>query len=90
MDRLATMEAFARVAETKSFSEAARRLRSSKSLVSRQVADLETVKHMPRRVRGAGMAVEPASLVAAKVLEAKFRGDRQPGITLDVGRHDKL
>lgn len=41
MDRLATMEAFARVAETKSFSEAARRLRSSKSLVSRQVADLE-------------------------------------------------
>jgi DNA-binding transcriptional LysR family regulator len=41
MDRLATMEAFVRVAETKSFSEAARRLRSSKSLVSRQVADLE-------------------------------------------------
>jgi DNA-binding transcriptional LysR family regulator len=42
MDRLATMEAFIRVAETKSFSEAARRLRSSKSLVSRQVADLES------------------------------------------------
>lgn len=41
MDRLATMEAFVRVAETKSFSEAARRLRSSKSLISRQVADLE-------------------------------------------------
>jgi DNA-binding transcriptional LysR family regulator len=41
MDRLATMEAFVKVAETKSFSEAARRLRSSKSLVSRQISDLE-------------------------------------------------
>ncbi len=41
MDRLANMDAFVRVAETKSFSEAARRLRSSKSLVSRQVAALE-------------------------------------------------
>lgn len=41
MDRLGNMEAFVRVAETKSFSEAARRLRSSKSLVSRQVAALE-------------------------------------------------
>ena len=41
MDRLANMEAFVRVADTKSFSEAARRLRSSKSLVSRQVAALE-------------------------------------------------
>lgn len=41
MDRLATMEAFVRVAETRSFSEAARRLRTSKSLVSRQVAALE-------------------------------------------------
>ncbi len=41
MDRLANMEAFVRVAETKSFSEAARRLRSSKSLISRQVAALE-------------------------------------------------
>ncbi len=41
MDRLSNMEAFVRVAETKSFSEAARRLRSSKSLVSRQVAALE-------------------------------------------------
>lgn len=42
MDRLGNMEAFVRVAEAKSFSEAARRLRSSKSLVSRQVAALET------------------------------------------------
>lgn len=41
MDRLASMEAFVRVAECKSFSEAARRLRSSKSLISRQVAALE-------------------------------------------------
>ncbi len=41
MDRLATMEAFVRAADSKSFSEAARRLRSSKSLVSRQVAALE-------------------------------------------------
>jgi|JI9StandDraft_2_1071091.scaffolds.fasta_scaffold63845_2 DNA-binding transcriptional LysR family regulator len=41
MDRLSTMEAFAKVAETQSFSEAARRLRTSKSLVSRQVAALE-------------------------------------------------
>lgn len=42
MDRLAAMTAFVRVAETHSFSEAARRLRISKSLVSRQVAALET------------------------------------------------
>lgn len=41
MDRLANMEAFVRVAETQSFSEAARRLRTSKSLVSRHVAALE-------------------------------------------------
>ena len=41
MDRLAALEAFAKVAETQSFSEAARRLRSSKSAVSRYVAALE-------------------------------------------------
>ena len=41
MDRLAAMRAFARVAETRSFSEAARRLRVSKSVLSRQVAALE-------------------------------------------------
>ncbi len=41
MDRLAAIEAFVKVAETQSFSEAARRLRSSKSGVSRQVAALE-------------------------------------------------
>ncbi len=42
MDRFAAMTAFARVAETRSFSEAARRLRSSKSMVSRQIMALET------------------------------------------------
>lgn len=41
MDRLAALEAFVRVAETGSFSEAARRLRTSKSAVSRLVAALE-------------------------------------------------
>jgi DNA-binding transcriptional LysR family regulator len=42
MDRLASLEAFARVAETKSFTAAAKRLNISKSLVSRQVAALES------------------------------------------------
>ncbi|MEI6559749.1 MAG: LysR family transcriptional regulator [Rhodospirillaceae bacterium] len=42
MDRHAAMIAFVRVAETRSFSEAARRLRTSKSVISRQVAALET------------------------------------------------
>lgn len=42
MDRLTAMEAFVQVAETRSFSEAARRSRSSKSAVSRQIAALET------------------------------------------------
>jgi DNA-binding transcriptional LysR family regulator len=41
MDRLAVLETFVKVSETQSFSEAARRLRSSKSAVSRQVAALE-------------------------------------------------
>jgi DNA-binding transcriptional LysR family regulator len=41
MDRLDTMEAFVRVADSHSFSEAARRLRLSKSVVSRQVSALE-------------------------------------------------
>ena len=42
MDRLDSMEAFVRVAECKSFSEAARRLNLSKSVISRQVSGLET------------------------------------------------
>jgi DNA-binding transcriptional LysR family regulator len=42
MDRLAAIEAFVRVAEAQSFSEAARRLRSSKSAVSRNVSALES------------------------------------------------
>ena len=41
MDRLAALESFARVAETGSFSAAARELNLSKSLVSRQVSALE-------------------------------------------------
>ncbi len=41
MDRLASLTAFVRVAETGSFSEAARRLGMSKSVISRQVAALE-------------------------------------------------
>jgi DNA-binding transcriptional LysR family regulator len=41
MDRFAALEAFVRVAETNSFSEAARRLRTSKSAVSRHVAAIE-------------------------------------------------
>jgi DNA-binding transcriptional LysR family regulator len=41
LDRLDSMEAFVRVAESHSFSEAARRLRVSKSVVSRQVSALE-------------------------------------------------
>ena len=41
MNRLAALEAFVRVAETQSFSEAARRLRVGKSAVSREVASLE-------------------------------------------------
>jgi len=41
MDRFAAIEAFVRVAEAQSFSVAARRLRSSKSAVSRNVSNLE-------------------------------------------------
>ena len=41
MDRFAAIEAFVRVAETQSFSEGARRLGKSKSLISRQIAALE-------------------------------------------------
>ncbi len=41
MDRLAAIEAFVRVAETHSFSEAARRLHASQSAVSRAISGLE-------------------------------------------------
>jgi DNA-binding transcriptional LysR family regulator len=41
MDQLAAMTAFVRVADARSFSEAARRLVTSKSAVSRQIAALE-------------------------------------------------
>lgn len=42
MDRFAAIEAFVKVAETQSFSKAAARLKSSKSVVSRHVSALET------------------------------------------------
>lgn len=41
MDKLANMEAFAAVAETESFAEAARRLNIANSVVSKRVKDLE-------------------------------------------------
>ena len=41
MDRFSAIEAFIRVAEAQSFSEGARRLNKSKSLISRQVSALE-------------------------------------------------
>lgn len=41
MDRLAAIEAFVKVAETRSFSEAAQRMNASKSAISRQVSALE-------------------------------------------------
>jgi DNA-binding transcriptional LysR family regulator len=64
MDRLATMEAFVKVAETKSFSEAARRLRSSKSLVSRQISALEAelgVRLLQRTTRSLTLTEEGRS-----------------------------
>jgi DNA-binding transcriptional LysR family regulator len=42
MERLAEMMTFAKVVETKSFSEAAKALSTSKSLVSKQVSNLES------------------------------------------------
>ena len=41
MNRLAAIEAFVRAADTRSFSEAARQMRLSKSVISRQIAALE-------------------------------------------------
>ena len=41
MDRLAALETFVRVAETSSFSEAARWLQVAPSVVSKRVSDLE-------------------------------------------------
>ncbi len=42
MDQFAALKSFVAVAEAKSFSEAARRLRVDKSAISRQIADLES------------------------------------------------
>ena len=41
MDRFAALQAFVAVAEARSFSEAARKLRLAKSAISRQISDLE-------------------------------------------------
>src|SRR5262249_48352830 len=79
MDRLAAIEAFVRVAECGSFSQAAERLRSSKSVVSRQVGALEAAlgaRLLPRPTRAvtlteAGRAyLERATRILADLAEA--------------------
>ncbi|MBV8635128.1 MAG: LysR family transcriptional regulator [Burkholderiaceae bacterium] len=58
MDRLAEMMTFVKVVETKSFSAAARQLGSSKSLVSKQVSQLEAglgVRLLHRTTRSLGL-----------------------------------
>jgi DNA-binding transcriptional LysR family regulator len=70
VDRLGNMEAFARVAETGSFSEAARRLGTSKSLVSRQLAALEAelgVRLLHRTTRSLTLSEEGRSYHAEVV-----------------------
>ena len=81
MDRLTTIKTFVRVSETQSFSEAARRLRSSKSAVSRQVAALEAelgVRLFHRTTRSLTMTeagrsyFERASRILADLEEANL------------------
>ena len=81
MDRLSAMEAFLRVAEAKSFTAAAERLRLSKSLVSRQVAALETelgVRLLQRTTRSLTLTeageryLEASRRILAEVEEAKL------------------
>jgi DNA-binding transcriptional LysR family regulator len=81
MDRLTAIETFVRVSETQSFSEAARRLRSSKSAVSRQVAALEAelgVRLFHRTTRSLTMTeagrsyFERASRILADLEEANL------------------
>lgn len=58
MDRLAEMMTFVKVVETRSFSAAAKQLGSSKSLVSKQVSQLETglgVRLLHRTTRSLGL-----------------------------------
>jgi DNA-binding transcriptional LysR family regulator len=58
MDRFAALKAFVAVAEAKSFSEAARKLRFAKSAISRQVSDLEAdlgVRLFHRTTRSIGL-----------------------------------
>ena len=96
MDRLAALEAFAKVAETKSFSEAARRLRASKSVVSRQIAALEaelgvrlfqrTTRSMTLTEAGRGY-FQRASRILADLEEANFSVSQsiQPLAPKDAG-----
>jgi DNA-binding transcriptional LysR family regulator len=79
MDRFAALEAFVRVAETGSFSEAARQLRTSKSAVSRHVAALEAdlgVRLLQRTTRSLTLTeagrgyVERASRILSDLVEA--------------------
>ena len=50
MDRMAALEAFVKVSETKSFTEAAARLGQSKSAVSRHITALETELRKPSKL----------------------------------------
>ena len=66
MEDLERMAIFARVVEDKSFSAAARRLNLSKSLVSKQITQLES---------SVGV-LQPAGRVEAARLERRYLGSR--------------
>src|SRR5258708_8114612 len=81
MDRFSAMETFLRVAEAKSFTAAAERLRLSKSLVSRQVAALEAelgVRLLQRTTRSLTLTeageryLEASRRILAEIHEAKL------------------
>ena len=85
MDRLRSMEVFARVADAGSFSEAARRLGLSKSVVSRHVIALETrlgVRLLNRTTRRLSLTEVGAAYhewcarIAADVAEAELSAGR--------------
>jgi DNA-binding transcriptional LysR family regulator len=79
MDRLAALDMFVAVAETESFSLAAQRLRLSKSVVSRQISQLEThlgVRLLQRTTRALALTeaghtyLEHAKRILADMTEA--------------------
>jgi DNA-binding transcriptional LysR family regulator len=81
MDHFSSMEAFVRVAEAKSFTAAAKRMRLSKSLVSRQVAALEAelgVRLLQRTTRSLTLTeageryFEASQRILAQLEEAKL------------------